>query len=120
MDSEIDLRSMYDSMEQAIDGSKRFNHKSGISDSSTPPSRSCDHWTRLSACRCNHPQAWSNHLDPSLRTDVDNEKQQIVRLLLEVRRAAAYRSSYLWRSALIISGGRRLPMSHLCRASDAC
>jgi hypothetical protein len=89
MDSEIDLAAMYDSIGEAI----------GRIQSAIPRMRdqvlqfvtlqimrALDEIERV---RTKSDAKVSNHLEPELRQIIDNRKQQVVRLLLEIRRAAA-------------------------------
>jgi hypothetical protein len=88
MDSEIDLRAMYDSIGKAIGEVQNITPR--IQDHALQYScleiiRALDEIERVRT----RSDAWvSNSLSPTLRTYIDQQKLVIVKLLLEIRRAA--------------------------------
>jgi hypothetical protein len=104
MGSEINLRAMYDSIGKALGDLQRITpriHDQALQFACGEIIRSLDEMERVHS----HSDAGvSNHLPAELREKIDQNKQKVVRLLLEVRRAAkipmqlpfALRTDHFW------------------------
>jgi hypothetical protein len=88
MDSEIDLRAMYDSIGKTIGELQNLTpniHDPTLQYSCLEIIRALDEIERV---KRQSDAGVSNFLSPDLRTHIDQKKLVIVRLLLEIRRAA--------------------------------
>jgi hypothetical protein len=104
MDSEIDLHAMYDSVGKALGMLQRVTpriHDQALQFACGEIIQALDDIDRVQT-RSN--AGVSNHLTPNLRERIDQSKQKVVRLLLEIRRAAkipmqlpfALRTDHFW------------------------
>lgn len=89
MDSEINMRAMYDSIGTALGIVQRVTprlHDQALQFACGEIIRALDEIERV---QMRSDEVVSNHLDPELRRTIDQNKQKVVRLLLELRRAAS-------------------------------
>lgn len=89
MDSEIDMNSMYQSIGEAIGRVQSILPRIRDQRLQFVALRILRALDDVERVRTRSDAGVSNHLEPRLREQIDDSKRQVVRLLLEIRRAAA-------------------------------
>lgn len=89
MDSEIDMHAMYDSIGEAIGHVQAAIPLISDSNLQFVASKILCTFDSIERVRLQSNERISNFVDPGLARAIDNQKLQVIRLLLEIRRAAA-------------------------------